>query len=532
MPPIVHFASEPTRDKEWDNIAAIHSGLVQTTTWSFSKQRMGDLKLVPEQFHNKTRTDFGAEATCVCVTHCGNFVLVGYSSGDVERFNMQSGIHRAHYGKRQAHNGAAVRGLGCDQLNQVVVTGGSDGLVKFWPFKGTAAELLRPLTKLDLESGVAMFRAHRESAVLAVALENFAVCILDLDTRVVVRRFDGHGAQVTDACFSPDSRWLVTASMDCTVKVWDIPSSYLIDHFRVEKACISLTMSPTGDFLATAHVNYLGLFLWANKTLFSHVALRAINPDAEPPVLDLPTSMQSSDDALAQLAELKLAGADTEDEGELIDVQYTSPPQLDSALVTMSAQAASRWQNLLNIELVKKRNRPRQPLTVPKQAPFFLPTVAGLDLKFDVTDVASTEGSKVLVPQHFQNYTAFGKVLDDSRQVPAKLRQCVATLIELGPSRVDFEIRSLHPDGGGSVVLMLQFMRMVEQMLVSNENFELAQSYLAVFLKAHARTLVEHAELRAALEGLEEAQQKGWAVLEEKLLYGLGVVGALRNFTM
>lgn len=540
MPPIVHFAGEPTRDKEWDNIAAIHAGLVQTTSWSFSKQRMGDRRLVPEQFHNKNRTDYQAEATCVCVTQCGNFVVIGYSSGDVERFNMQSGIHRARYGRKHAHGkGVAVRGVACDQLNQFVVSGGSDGLVRFWHFKGaTAADRLLPLEQLDLEHGIALFRGHRESAVLAVALENFAVAVLDLDTRCVVRRFAGHRATVTDVCFSPDSRWLVTASMDCTVRVWDVPSAYLVDQFRVEKACVSLTMSPTGDFLATAHANYLGLFLWANKALFGHVALRSIDPASEAPLLELPTSMQSTDaEALAAgVGALALAapagdGSDDEEElGELIDVQYASPPQLDSALVTMSAQATSRWQNLLNIELVRKRNRPQQPLAVPKQAPFFLPTVAGLDLKFDVTDVATAAGSKVLVPAHFQNYTAFGKALDDSRQSADKLAECVRQLIALGPSRVDFEIRSLSPEGGGSVALMLQFMRLVEQMLVSNENFELAQSYLAVFLKAHGRAVVEEAQLRAALPAVEAAQQRGWAVLEEQLLYGLGVVAALRNF--
>lgn len=77
MPPITHFTSEMTREKEWDNIAAIHSGLVMTTTWSFNRSKMGDLKLVPEKFHNKNRTDFNSEATCICLTHCGNFVIIG-----------------------------------------------------------------------------------------------------------------------------------------------------------------------------------------------------------------------------------------------------------------------------------------------------------------------------------------------------------------------------------------------------------------------------------------------------------------------
>lgn len=215
---------------------------------------MGDLKLVPDKFQNKNRSDFNSEATCICLTHCGNFVVVGkirnfkriqcwaffftiklftgYSSGDVERFNMQSGIHRARYG-RPAH-AAAVRGIGCDSLNQVIVTGGADGAIKFWNFKDTpAAPAALPVDTIKIDDGITMFRNHRESSVLAMALENFSVVLLDLDTRRVVRKFAGHTAQITDICFSPDSRWLCTASMDCTIKVWDIPSSYLIDHFRV-----------------------------------------------------------------------------------------------------------------------------------------------------------------------------------------------------------------------------------------------------------------------------------------------------------
>lgn len=77
MPPIVHFTNETTREKEWDDIVAIHSGLVQATTWSFNKNKMGNLKLVPEQFFNKNRKDFNSEATCIILTHCGNFVIIG-----------------------------------------------------------------------------------------------------------------------------------------------------------------------------------------------------------------------------------------------------------------------------------------------------------------------------------------------------------------------------------------------------------------------------------------------------------------------
>lgn len=133
MPPIIDFTSETTREKEWDSIAAIHSNLVQVTTWSYDKKKMGELKLVPPQFQNKNCKDFRAVASCLNLTHCGNFVIIGYSSGHVERFNIQSGLHRASYGS-PAHK-EDVRGVFSDNLNQIVVTGSMDNFIRFWNFK-------------------------------------------------------------------------------------------------------------------------------------------------------------------------------------------------------------------------------------------------------------------------------------------------------------------------------------------------------------------------------------------------------------
>lgn len=50
------------------------------------------------------------------------------------RFNIQSGLWRCAYGKTKAHS-TPVRGVATDCLNQIVVTGGMDAKVKFWPFK-------------------------------------------------------------------------------------------------------------------------------------------------------------------------------------------------------------------------------------------------------------------------------------------------------------------------------------------------------------------------------------------------------------
>lgn len=131
MPSITEITTEMTREKEWDNIAAIHTGLPMVTSWSFDKCKMGDLKLMPPR--EAGATDY-LEATCIALSNCGNFVVIGYSNGQVERFNIQSGAHRGSYGSPRAHK-TAIRGVACDALNQVVCSASSNGWIKFWFFK-------------------------------------------------------------------------------------------------------------------------------------------------------------------------------------------------------------------------------------------------------------------------------------------------------------------------------------------------------------------------------------------------------------
>lgn len=65
--------------------------------------------------------------------------------------------------------------------------------------------------------------------------------------------------------FSPDSRWLITTSLDSVIRTFDIPTGRLIDAFRTTSVATSVSFSPTGDFLATSHVDSVGVFLWLVK---------------------------------------------------------------------------------------------------------------------------------------------------------------------------------------------------------------------------------------------------------------------------
>nr|CAD7427750.1 unnamed protein product [Timema monikensis] len=514
MPAIAQLASESTRGKQWADTAAVHHGIPIVTTWSYDKLKMGDVKLVPERFSHNNKNNYGrVSATCVCITHCGNFVVIGYTTGHVDRFNVQSGLPRGNYGSPLAHNGP-VRGVATDGLNQVTITGGSDCLVKFWSFKPPGKA---PLSILRLEEPVNMFCSHRESSMLAVALQDYTVVVVDIDIRSVVRKFLGHSGQVTTMDFSPDSRWLITASMDCTLRTWDIPSAQLIDCFQVESPCVSLSMSPTGALLATAHVDCLGLFLWSNRTLYSHVSLRPLLQQEDIPTMGLPIP-------LGEETELP-HNFDQED----TDLQYQSPAQISQELVTLSSLPSSRWHNLLHLDTIKMRNKPKDAPKVPKAAPFFLPTIPSLEVRFELgqTDKPGgqiRDGSSVDI----HSFTVFGKLLNHSRET-GNFAPAIDKFLSLGPSALDFEVNSLSLEGGGSLELMLQYLKLVKFMLDSNNNFELAQSYLGLFLKTHGDTIASQPVLREYLKTLESSQMAGWFSLQRKLLYSLCVVQAIRN---
>lgn len=63
----------------------------------------------------------------------------------------------------------------------------------------------------------------------------------------------------------------------------------------------------------------------------------------------------------------------------------------------------------------------------------------------------------------------------------------VQMLKEMGPSAIDSELRGLAPDAGGAVEVLQSFLRMVGGMLDSKRDFDLAQAYLALFLKVLIR---------------------------------------------
>lgn len=243
------------------------------------------------------------------MTACGNFGIGSSSTGDIYMWNMQSGMKRKSFNigpcppevvdrfRPSTNKGSerCVTGLETDSLNTVVIAATLDGTInvrfsfmlnsrlgslivaipQFFDFHTTKLE-----HTLVLPSTAVSILLHRDSGLLAVVCDDMVVRIVDIETRRIVRELGGFRGRVLDIvgylamflntnsytyntqAFSPDSRWLVTTSLDSIIRTYDVPTGRLIDAFRTSSVATTIAFSPTNDFLATAHVDSVGIYLW------------------------------------------------------------------------------------------------------------------------------------------------------------------------------------------------------------------------------------------------------------------------------
>ncbi len=225
-----------------------------------------------------------------------------------------------------------------------------------------------------------------------------------------------------------DVQFSIERKSTCTLfdPILPYPIFRMIDIFLVESPATSVALSPSGDFLATTHVDDLGIYLWSNKTMYSHVSLRSLSEKTKPTFTDLPTTKLTEHD------ETDVESNTQRNENELTMDDVSEKTPLAEGLVTLSMLPKSRWSNLQNLDIIKERNKPMEPAKTPKLAPFFLPTLPGLQPKFlpseEGSDIPVTEvggGSKILNLGELNPLSEFQKCL----QQCASNNQCECTVI-------------------------------------------------------------------------------------------------------
>ncbi|KAG8530101.1 uncharacterized protein KY384_005583 [Bacidia gigantensis] len=485
----------------WESIVTSHKGDSTARTWFWGRKKAGRWAF---------ESGDGTEVTTVAITACGTFALIGSAGGSISMFNLQSGILRQKYPaalspaqarklKAGLGNGdtnttnrstkfppglgkhtKAITGIMVDALNRTVISCSLDGKIKFWDFmKGLLQEELNwaPMTSIT------SLKFHRHNDLIAAACDDLSIRVVDIETKKTIRELWGCFGQISDHCFSNDGRWIIAASMDSVIRTWDLPTGHLINAFQTESPCTSLAFSETGEYLATAHADSVGINIWNNRTIFTHVPTRPIKDDEILPAT-APTSSGEGGQALIEAA----FDDDEEKEDDENDIDAGPLPvdDLASELLTLSLVPKSRWQTLVNIDLVRARNKPKEPPKAPEKAPFFLPSIdsskpqkainepAGQNLDEQLTPAERSRISKVATT----TLSDFTNLLRFSTQ-DGDYKAFISHLSELSPSAADIAIRTLD------LAEMTGFVNALTWRLKQRRDFELVQAWMNVFLKLH-----------------------------------------------
>jgi len=313
--------------------------------------------------------------------------------------------------------------------------------------------------------------------------------------------------------------------MDSIVRVFDLATGHLIDAFK-NSTCTNIAFSSTGEFLATAHAGETGIHIWNNKSLFMQISSRQI--DEEKDLIDLTKSAEFQ--APSQLA---IMDEQDEQQQEIAQLEGTDTvDQLDASLLTLSLLPQSRWQTLLNLESIRQRNKPIQPPQKPKAAPFFLGSTLTngqtsgdlAPLEADMTQaVSEEEKSRISRLSSLQPVRSVLSTHLDTFATDGQTDELVTHLSGLSPSAADLDIRSL------TMQEMANFVHALTAHLQQRRDFELVNTWMAVFLKLHGEFVSGVDEIRVAVTKFQEAMNSEEARLSQSVGWARGVVEFLRS---
>ncbi|KAJ3972683.1 Utp21 specific WD40 associated putative domain-containing protein, partial [Lentinula raphanica] len=529
FPPITAISHSSARTKDWDDILTAHTDETFARTWTMQNKKLGKHTFSfsdAAMTKGKDRSSPLGSTKSVCVTACGNFGIAGSSTGAIHMWNMQSGIRRRTFRLGPCPSDVAgrfqtvgrettersVTGLVTDPLNTVVIASTLDGTINFFDFHTATLE-----HTIVIPSAAVSMTLQRDSGLLAIVCDDMVVRLVDIETKSVVREFGGFRGRVLDITFSSDSRWLIATSLDSIIRTFDIPTGRLIDAFRTSSVATSLSFSPTNDFLATSHVDSVGIYLWANRAQYSEVAFQTVIED-DITVVDLPSMQDVAEDGVNSLSASEAQNAP-------IDV-FSTPSKLDGDLITLTLLPRSKWQTLLNLEVIQQRNKPKEPPKAPEKAPFFLPTLPGVETRFAVEgkkDDTVQKSSRRLEQGTQEAESVFSQRLfgDDSN---GDYEDFFSFAKSLSAAALDLELRSL-----GTLHSLRTFINALRQRLLSHQDFEAVQTFLNIFLRMHADIIISNSELHEDVEKLMIVQRSESQRLLELVASSLGALGFVRD---
>ncbi|KAJ6863712.1 transducin family protein [Populus alba x Populus x berolinensis] len=408
-----------------------------------------------------------------------------------------------------AHEGEVV-GVACDSTNTLMISAGYHGDVKVWDFKGRALK-----SRWEVGCSLVKIVYHRLNGLLATVADDLVICLFDAIALRMVRKFEGHTDRITDLCFSEDGKWLLSSSMDGTLRIWDVILARQIDAVHVEVSVTALSLSPNMDVLATTHVDQNGSMFSGASRIDAYASGKEVVNVKLPSLIAVEGSNAESEDTDKSIVKHSVSKEAS---------TFPAFSQQIPDLVTLSLLPKSQWQSLINLDIIKVRNKPIEPPKKPEKTPFFLPSIPSLsgEILFKPSEPVDGDDSKPDETESDRRKldippTQFLELLQSSSEMK-NFSAFTEYIKGLSPSNLDMELRMFQiiddyqeeletrPEFISIELLLDYFIHEIS----SRNNFEFVQAVIRLFLKIHGETMRCNLKLQDKARKLLETQCSVW----------------------
>ena len=130
---------------------------------------------------------------------------------------------------------------------------------------------------IDLDDGHLQWVAISPDGKTVAACGDHWVQIYDVRTGKRVQKLGGHKKDIVRFAFSPNGKWIASASRDQTVRIWDVATGKTIEVLRGHTdAIFGVAFSPDGKWVASASANDDGTIrIWEKGTWKERMRTRA-----------------------------------------------------------------------------------------------------------------------------------------------------------------------------------------------------------------------------------------------------------------
>ncbi|MDT5357053.1 MAG: hypothetical protein QOJ56_5585 [Mycobacterium sp.] len=147
----------------------------------------------------------------------------------------------------QGHQGK-VHSLAISSDGELLVSGGSDGVVMFWNLQ--TGELLRTLA--EAAGAVFSVALSPDGQTIASGGADEVIHLWDRQTGVLKQTLRGHTGKVCSVVFAPDGAFLASGSADTTIRLWNVRTGQPPDILRGHSHTVyCVAISPDGKRLVS-----------------------------------------------------------------------------------------------------------------------------------------------------------------------------------------------------------------------------------------------------------------------------------------